>query len=133
MEESSALQAGLDVARKLFGRKPDKGALSDDFFEMTISHVYGRVWTRPGLTMEERSMLTVAVLTAQGAVPELETHLKGAKHLGIGREKIDEVVIHVGQYAGWPVALQGFRSIERVYGPREPHRGQGEAARTPSD
>ena len=124
MADNNALQAGLGVMRKLFGRKPDKGALPEEFFDLTISHVYGQVWTRPGLTMEERSIITVAVLTAQGTVPELETHLKGARHLGIAREKIDELMIHVAHYAGWPVALQGFRCIERVYGPREPSQTQ---------
>lgn len=116
MAESSSLQAGLDVLKKLFGRTPDKGPLPEEFFDLTISHVYGQVWTRPGLTMEERAMITVAVLAAQGTIPELETHLKGAKHLGLAREKIDEVMIHVAHYAGWPMALQGFRSMERVYG-----------------
>lgn len=43
MADNNALQAGLGVMRKLFGRKPDKGALSEVFFNLTIAHVYGHV------------------------------------------------------------------------------------------
>lgn len=109
----SALQAGIEIVRKLFGREPDKGSLSPEFFDMTMANVYGQVWTRPRLSMEERSLLTVAVLAAGRVVPELETHLKGARHLGIDRAKAEEVMIHVGHYSGWPCALQGFRSVEK--------------------
>ena len=36
------------------------------------------------------------------------------------RDRMICAMAHVAHYAGWPVALQGFRCIERVYGPREP-------------
>lgn len=110
--------AGVAVMSRLFGRKPDRGYIPEDFFEQTIECVYGELWNRPGLTIEERSMITVALLAAQGKSFELELHLLGSKNLGFSREKVEEMMRHIAHYCGWPTALQGFKSIERVYAPK---------------
>ena len=107
--------AGIEVMRQLFGRKPDRAHLPQEVFDTAIAHVYGSVWTRPALSLQERSMLTVAALVAQGSISELELHLYGAKNLGIPREKLEELVHHVAYYCGFPNAMHGFRGIEKVF------------------
>ena len=52
------------------------------------------------------------------------THSKSIRSQPLMRDCMICAMAHVAHYAGWPVALQGFRCIERVYGPREPSQTQ---------
>lgn len=113
--QQDSYEAGVEVMRQLFGRKPDRAHLPEEVFDTAIRHVYGSVWTRPALSLQERSMLTIAALVAQGSIAELELHLYGAKNLGIPREKLEELVHHVAYYCGFPNAMHGFRGIEKVF------------------
>ena len=54
-----------------------------------------------------------------GREAELRIHLNGALNLGIEREKLEAVLTHVAHYAGWPVAVSGFRVLEEVCAARE--------------
>lgn len=108
-------EAGLAVMRRLWGRKPDRSYIPEAFFDQTIERVYGELWNRPALSLEERSMLTVALLAAQGKAVELDLHVLGAKNLGLPREKVEEIMNHVAYYCGWPTALQGFKAIDKAW------------------
>jgi alkylhydroperoxidase/carboxymuconolactone decarboxylase family protein YurZ len=115
MSNRNSHDAGVEVMCRLFGRKPDRAHLPEQVFEDVIGSVYGDVWTRPGLTLQERSLFTVTSLVAQGRSAELELHVLGARNLGVPREKLEELMIHLAVYCGWPSAMQGFRAIQRVY------------------
>ena len=106
--------------RRLFGRAPDEAALSSDFMQVTVTHLFGDIWNRPGLELKERSMITIAALTVLGRENELKTHLYGAKNLGIPREKVEEMMLHLAHYGGWPIGVAGLRKVEEVYAPRKP-------------
>ena len=69
-----------------------------------------------GLALEERSMITLTALTVLGREAELKIHLFGARNLGIPREKIEEMMIHLAHYGGWPVAVSALRVVDHVYG-----------------
>lgn len=123
MIDKSLHEAGVQVMQRLFGRKPDRAYVPEEFFDYTIERVYGGLWGRPGLSIEERSLITVAVLAMQGKSTELELHLRGAKRLGISRERVEEVMNHLAHYCGWPTALQGFKSVHRVFSDQPVERG----------
>jgi 4-carboxymuconolactone decarboxylase len=112
-------EAGRATMTKLFGRVPDRGYIPEEFFEKTVRDVYGELWNAPGLSHEERSLVTVTMLASQGTAFELELHLKGAKRLGISQIKAEALMAHIAHYCGWPTALQGFKAIERVYRERD--------------
>ncbi|MSR14064.1 MAG: gamma-carboxymuconolactone decarboxylase [Gammaproteobacteria bacterium] len=120
MSDNSRFDKGLEVMTKLFGRTPDPAVMSSDFMQITAANLFGDIWTRPGLKIEERSMITIAALTVLGRENELKTHLGGAKNLGIPREKIEEIMLHLAHYGGWPTGVAGLRKVEEVYGPRVP-------------
>lgn len=115
MSDEERREAGLEVLQTLLGGAPKPGALPDDFLEMTIDHVFGRVWSRPGLELQERSMITLAALTVLGRENELRVHLRGALNLGIPREKIIEILIHLAHYGGWPVAVTAMRIAKESF------------------
>ena len=92
MTESDRHRAGLEVMEKLFGRPPKQGTLPDDMFRTTVENLFGDIWTRPGLELEERSMITLTALTVLGRENELKIHLYGARNLGIPKEKLEEMI-----------------------------------------
>jgi 4-carboxymuconolactone decarboxylase len=98
---------GLEAYRRYFGKSRSMES-ADALAEMTVDHLFANVWTRPGLSRRERSMITVALLTAQGRDHELTSHLKGAHHQGISHATIEEIMIHVAHYAGWAAGHHGL-------------------------
>ena len=104
---------GLDVKRQLFGAGKERpvahGSLADDLLRLSDEVVYGRVYTRPGLDLKTRSMLTVAALTVLGRDDYLRRHLQGALHVGVTPAEIKEILMQMAFYGGIPFALQALR------------------------
>ncbi len=115
MAASKDYEAGAEVLKKLFGAPPRPGTLPDDFMNITVEHLFGKIWTRPGLELQERSMITLAALTVLGRENELRVHLRGALNLGIPREKIEEILMHLAHYGGWPCAVSALRVAKEVF------------------
>lgn len=115
MAQSARYQKGAKNMEKIFGRPLKPGAMQGDFMKLTVENLFGDVWGRPGLKLEERSMITVAALAILGREAELKIHLFGARNLGISRKKAEEMMMHLAHYGGWPVAATGMRIVDEVY------------------
>jgi 4-carboxymuconolactone decarboxylase len=77
--------------------------------EPSINHLFAKIWTRAGLSIRERRLITIALLTAQGRHDQLKSHLRGAR-LGedkLTEEEILEIMIHTAHYAGWAAGASG--------------------------
>lgn len=72
--------------------------------DMSLEHVFGALWTRPGLDRRSRSLVTLGALIALRATEELRYHFPIALRNGLTREEIDEVIYHLAGYAGYPAA-----------------------------
>lgn len=114
MARSERFDAGARILEKLFGRAPAE-APRDDFGRITVEHLFGEVWNRPGLELRERSMVTVAALVALGREAELKLHVRGALNLGIPEESIREIILHLAHYAGWPAAVGSLRAAQEAF------------------
>jgi 4-carboxymuconolactone decarboxylase len=119
MPDDDRLQKGLEVMKRLWGVALDPGTLGEGFGKLTAEHLFGDVWTRPGLEIRDRSLITVAALTVLGRENELRAHLQGALNQGISREAITEIMIHLAHYGGWPVAVGGLRVAQEVFASRD--------------
>jgi 4-carboxymuconolactone decarboxylase len=114
MQEHERWTRGMAKVKQLFGAELAASA-SPEFQQITVEHLFGEIWTRPGLELNERSMITVAALTVLGREPQLKSHVRGALNVGISREKIQEIMIHLAHYGGWPVAVNGLRVAQEVF------------------
>ena len=87
----------------------------DAFQDTTIEAVFGRVWTRPGLTRKERRWITLSVAAMTGSPVAVESHLRAALASGdISDEELLEWTIHFAHYAGWPLAANSYMVMRRV-------------------
>jgi 4-carboxymuconolactone decarboxylase len=84
------------------------------FQDFITRYAWGEVWSRPGLSRPERSMITLAVLAALGRDEELALHVKAAVRNGVTRADIGEVLLHVAVYAGVPAANRAFAVAAQV-------------------
>ena len=115
---------GLDVLRTLLGQ-PDldtaapEAAIIDqqgDMGRLVMDFAFGDVWSRPQLSRRDRSLVVISVLTALSMMHELEIHLRGALNHGVTREEIEEVMITMVLYGGFPRAIDGMRCARKVFG-----------------
>lgn len=106
---------GARVLETLMGFHPTSEQTTDDFARATVEHLFGDVWSRPGLPLRDRSLITVAALTVLGREQELKMHLRGALRVGISRDEIREVLLHLAHYGGWPVGVGGLRIATEVF------------------
>jgi 4-carboxymuconolactone decarboxylase len=77
--------------------------------------LYGDVWERPGLSKRDRSLITVAALTAMYRGDQLKGHIERAIANGVTKEEIGEVITHMAFYAGWPTAMTAARIATNVF------------------
>ncbi len=110
---------GLDVFKEMMpGLIPDgvtslrDGGVAGELGDLTIDHVFGALWTRPGLDRRSRSLVTLGALIALRATGELRSHFQIALRNGLTREEIDEVIYHLAGYAGYPAAATA-RNVAR--------------------
>jgi 4-carboxymuconolactone decarboxylase len=111
----SRFDKGLALTRRLFGRAAGGAPLPEGLRTYTMEHLFGDVWQRPGLGVEERSLITCAVLIALGREPEQRMHFRGARNVGHPRERLEELITHIAHYAGWPVAASASRVLDEVW------------------
>lgn len=79
--------------------------------------LFGQVWERAGLSPKERSLVTVAALTAMGNPDQLSFHLEFAEQNGNSEEELIEAITHLAFYAGWPKAMSAMAVAKRVFRP----------------
>lgn len=121
---STPRDAGMKVFRELLpGILPEGDDVSlrtDDFAgelgELAVEHVFGGLWTRPGLDRRARSLVTLGALIALGATDELRYHFRIAVQNGLTRTELEEVVYHMAGYAGFPAAAAARQVALTVFG-----------------
>jgi len=114
-------QKGIEMLKKMNPKSYKQLAdnledIAPDLARFVAEFPYGDVYTRPGLDLKTRELVTVAAITALGTAPlQLKSHIKGALNVGCTREEIVEVLIQMAVYAGFPAALNGAYAAKEVF------------------
>ncbi|NIG13905.1 carboxymuconolactone decarboxylase family protein [Pantoea sp. Cy-640] len=82
--------------------------------ELSQQVLFDDIWQRDALTPRERSLITLAALTALGRVQQLPWHIEFAQQNGLAREEIVEVFTHLAFYAGWPAAVSALSCLKEA-------------------
>ena len=112
---------GMDTRRSVLGNEhvdkaeANKTAFDADFQEYITCNAWGAVWSRPGLTKRERSLIVIALLAALGHDEELAMHIRATKNTGATKEDIKEVLLQTAVYAGVPVSNNAFKIAKKVF------------------
>jgi 4-carboxymuconolactone decarboxylase len=104
------------LARRLTDALPAPEEIRDDWGMFIIDTVLPNgVWSRTGLSARDRSLITVAALTALHRPNELRLHLGRALENGVTRAELGELIMHMAIYGGFPVAVEGMRIAREVF------------------
>ena len=113
-------EQGMSVRREVLGSAHVDRAIANTteftapFQDFITRYAWGEIWSRPGLTRAERSIVTLTVLAALQHEDELAMHVKAALRNGLTEAQIQEVLLQVGLYAGAPVANRAFAIAKRA-------------------
>lgn len=123
--------AGMAVRRGVLGdahvdrAEAAKTAFDADFQRFITEGAWGSVWARPGLTPRERSLITIALLAAQGHHEEVAMHVRSTQNTGATPEDVKEALLHVAVYAGVPAANSAIRIAKKTYADMEAATAKG--------
>jgi 4-carboxymuconolactone decarboxylase len=120
LDDTERARQGMTVRREVLGdAHVDRSVaattpFTEPFQDFITRYAWGDIWSRPGLSRAERSLVTLGVLTAMQHETELAMHVKAALRNGLTPEQIGEVILHVSVYAGVPVANRAFPIAQRA-------------------
>ena len=113
--EGDRYDRGMGIRRKVLGESHVNRASAaitgfDRDFQIFITEgAWGSVWAGKGISLRERSMITLALLAAFGHGEEFAMHVRATARTGATPEDIREALMHVAVYAGVPLANSAFK------------------------
>ena len=123
MADSELRAKGRAMRRKLMGEafasKLDGAVYSDPimekFAEVTQENIFGNLWTRGGLDLKTRAMITVVSDAATGREEELKLHLRFARNQGWTEDELAEALVHLTGYVGAPLIREAMLTAVEVF------------------
>jgi 4-carboxymuconolactone decarboxylase len=76
--------------------------------------LFDEVWQRPDLSKRDRSLITVAALTALGKLDQLQFHLGFARQNGVTDDELKEALLHLAFYSGWPNGMGATTVLKNI-------------------
>jgi alkylhydroperoxidase/carboxymuconolactone decarboxylase family protein YurZ len=86
---------------------PELAKLIDDF-------VLSKIWSRTGLLLGDKSLITIASEVAHGNWDQVEVHRKSFLHFGGTTEELSEMLLHLTVYCGFQAGISGFRALQEM-------------------
>jgi 4-carboxymuconolactone decarboxylase len=120
MDDAERAARGMTVRREVLGDEHVDRAvasttpLTEPFQDFITRYAWGEIWSRPGLSRAERSMITLTALVVLRQEQELAMHLRAALRNGLTPDQIREVLLHTAVYAGVPAVNRAFAIAREV-------------------
>lgn len=116
---------GLEKMNEVYGwEMPD---MPGDYFALTADHLFGTIWSRPGLSMREKRMMTLTCVTALGISELAEIQVNAALHNDeLTVDELKEMAIFLTQYLGFPLGSKLDGVVTKVAKQRKKAADKGE-------
>jgi 4-carboxymuconolactone decarboxylase len=92
-----------------------KDPLMQKFIDLVGETVFGTLWTRPGLDLKTRTLITVISDASTGREPELAIHLRMARRQGWSEDELAEALLHLLGYVGAPLVRDALLVATKVF------------------
>ena len=104
------------------GGQRSVGDIAPALARYTDTVLFDEVWERPELSKRDRSLATVAALTALGKMDQLQFHLAFARHNGVTDDELKEALLQLAFYAGWPNGMGATTVLKNIIESEESDR-----------
>jgi 4-carboxymuconolactone decarboxylase len=123
MAESEAYRKGADIRRKLLGdawvERTNRATYAEPtmrkFIDHATEHIFGGLWSRPGLDLKTRTLICVISDAATHQHPELAIHLRMARRQGWTEEELTEALMHLIGYLGAPAVREAMLVATKTF------------------
>ena len=94
MDDAERSEQGMQLRREVLGDAHVDRAVAGTtpftapFQDLITRYAWGEIWSRPGLSLAERSIVTLTALAVLGQDEELAMHLRAALRNGLTPEQI---------------------------------------------
>ena len=105
--------AGVPVPSEMISR------VAPDLWRVIGEACFGVIWNRPGLTLEQRSMSTISVISALRRDDNLKGHVESGLDVGFSPAEIVEMIIQIFFYVGAPIGTTALAVANSVFEERE--------------
>lgn len=114
--ESSRYQRGLIKLAEVDGHAGEEVvAPLGDLGRYIVEFAFGDIYNRDGISLRDREIATVAMLTVLGGrEPQLKIHIGAALNVGLTSKEIEEIIIQTVPYAGFPTAINALNVLKEV-------------------
>jgi 4-carboxymuconolactone decarboxylase len=119
---SERYERGMKVFKRLYGEMGSHTLesleeVAPDLAHFIVEFAFGDIFSRPGLDLKTRELVTIAALTTLGNAPkQLRAHVQGALNAGCTQQEIIEVIMQMAVYAGFPASLNGVVAAKDAFG-----------------
>jgi 3-oxoadipate enol-lactonase/4-carboxymuconolactone decarboxylase len=112
---------GMSVRRSVLGSQhvdraeANKTSFDEPFQTFITEAAWGSVWSRPGLSKRDRSLLTIVMMAVLGHEDELAMHIRATANTGATMSEVREALLQVAIYGGAPASNNATRIAKAVY------------------
>jgi len=108
---------GLAKMKEVYGwEMPD---LPGEYFALTADHLFADIWSRPGLSMRDKRLVTLSVVTALGLPDLAEIQVGAALHNAeMTEEELRAMAVFITHYVGFPLGSTFNNVVEKVIAKR---------------
>lgn len=123
--KTTRFETGMQVRRQVLGdahvdrAEAAKTEFDTPFQTLITEGAWGTVWASDGISLRERSMLTLALLAATGNFEEIPMHIRATARTGASKQDVLEAFQHVAIYAGVPRANHALKLAKQTYAEME--------------
>lgn len=109
------LEKGVEAQMKIFGAHMQEAWKTGHINRWLAANCFGDYYTRTGLDLKQREMITFCFLMAQGGCePQLTAHARGNMNLGNDKDFLTRVVSQCLPYIGYPRSLNAIACIGKA-------------------
>jgi 4-carboxymuconolactone decarboxylase len=103
------------MSKEASGAKKMIGDFAPKLVDLTDRVLFGDIWERSELSKRDRSLITVAALTALNRPDQLRFHLRRAVENGVKKQELIETITHLAFYSGWPNAMSAIMIAKELF------------------
>ncbi len=116
------LEKGRQIVREMLGEQflqamdahVNSGGFGAEAGRLAYGNAFADVWARPGLDRKYRSMIVMAALIALRTPDEYKNHVRASLNNGCTVSEIEEVIIQLIPYVGFPTAAIALGAASQV-------------------
>lgn len=110
------IDKGLVTTSKIWGF--ERNDLLEEYGELgecILDFAFGNIYSREGLSLRDREIVTISFLIAQGSpFTQLQNHMKGAINLGVTKDELMEIILQSSMYNGFPKAIMALKVLKSL-------------------